>query len=268
MIIDGINFDFNKKSYIMGILNVTPDSFSDGGRFTSLEKALEQAGKMIEEGAHIIDVGGESTRPGHQEVSINEEISRVVPVIKALKKTFHTPVSIDTSKSQVAEAAILAGASLINDVWGFKRDPKIAKVAAQYKVCCCLMHNRVKQDYTDLIEDIKTDLTASINLALEAGVPKENIMIDPGIGFAKTVDDNLVTMKHLEELLSLDYPLLLGTSRKSMIGLTLDLPANERLEGTIATTVLGYQKGCRIFRVHDVKENLRALRMTEAILNS
>lgn len=259
------NFDFDNKSYIMGILNVTPDSFSDGGQFTSVESAINQARKMIEEGADIIDIGGESTRPGHEVVTLEEEIKRVVPVIEALSSEYDIPISIDTSKAAVAKAAIKAGASMINDVWGFKKDPEIGNIAGKYKVPCCLMHNRNNKNYKNLIDDMLTDLSESINLALNSGVAKENIMIDPGIGFAKTLEDNLLVMKELQSFSQLGYPVLLGTSRKSMIGLTLDLPAQERLEGTIATTVMGYMKGCRIFRVHDVKENRRAMLMTEAM---
>ncbi len=258
-------FDFDNNSYIMGILNVTPDSFSDGGKFNNVDTAVAKALTMVEEGAHIIDVGGESTRPGHEELSVQEEINRVVPIIEILAKSISVPISIDTSKESVAKAAILAGASLVNDVWGFKKDPDIASITAKYKVPCCLMHNRTNANYSNLIDDMIIDLNESINLAISAGIPKENIIIDPGIGFAKTVENNLFVMKHLDTFKKLNLPILLGTSRKSMIGLTLDLPVDKRLEGTIATTVVGYLKGCRLFRVHDVKENLRALRMTEAM---
>jgi dihydropteroate synthase len=256
------DFDFSKNGYIMGILNVTPDSFSDGGKFDTLDTAIKQALAMVGDGASIIDVGGESTRPGHEILSVREEIERVVPIIRELSKVLDVPISIDTSKSEVAEAAIQAGASMINDVWGFRKDPRLAEVASKYKVCCCLMHNRDNIDYTNLIEDMIADLQTSIDIAINAGVNKNSIIVDPGIGFAKTLDDNLTVMKHLDSFTKLDMPILLGTSRKSMIGLTLDLPVNERVEGTIATTVMGYMKGCRIFRVHDVKENLRALQMT------
>lgn len=265
MSIGSLDFDFTNNGYIMGILNVTPDSFSDGGQFTTVDHAVEQALKMIEEGATIIDIGGESTRPGHETLAIEEEIQRVVPVIKALRQVSDIPISIDTSKSQVGEAAMEAGASMINDVWGFKRDPKLAQVAAYYKVPCCLMHNRDNTDYKSLINDMVKDFQVSIEIATNAGVKPSDIILDPGIGFAKTLDDNLVVMKHLEIFTKLGYPILLGTSRKSMIGLTLDLPVDQRLEGTIATTTLGYMKGCRIFRVHDVKENLRAMNMTAAM---
>lgn len=266
MKIGNTHFDFNNDAYIMGILNVTPDSFSDGGHFNTLEHAVEQAKKMIEDGVHIIDIGGESTRPGHEIVEIDEEISRVVPVIEAIRKLSDIPISIDTSKSAVAEAAIKAGASMVNDVWGFKKDPELATVTAKYNVPCCLMHNRNNSNYHHLIEDMKSDLLESIDIAVKAGVAHEQIMIDPGVGFAKTLADNLAVMKNLDVFNDLGYPVLLGTSRKSMIGLTLDLPVDERLEGTLATTVLGYIKGSRIFRVHDVKENLRALKMTQAMV--
>lgn len=268
-------FDFSEKAYIMGILNVTPDSFSDGGNYTTLGAAIRQALIMEKEGAHIIDIGGESTRPGHTVLTVEEEISRVVPIIEALSPLLTIPISIDTSKSEVAEAAIKAGASLINDVWGFKQDPRLAQIASKYNVPCCLMHNRsekvLSDDTTDnslLITTMICDLNESIEIALNAGVKGDQIILDPGIGFAKSLEDNLHVMKSLDSFLTLGYPLLLGTSRKSMIGLALDLPVDQRLEGTIATTVLGYMKGCRIFRVHDVKENYRALTMIEVINKS
>ena len=262
------NFDLENQAYIMGILNVTPDSFSDGGKFTHIEDAMKQVDIMINEGVDIIDIGGESTRPGHQIVGDQEEIDRVVPVIKAIKEKYDIPISIDTSKASVAEAALKAGADMINDVWGFKNQPKIAEVAAAYKVPVCLMHNRDNKDYNNLIDDMISDLNESIEIALNAGVDKSQIILDPGVGFAKTLDDNLEVMKSLERFKTMGYPILLGTSRKSMIGMALDLPVDQRLEGTIATTVLGYVKGCTIFRVHDVRANLRALRMTEKMLNA
>jgi len=262
------NFEIGKKTYIMGILNVTPDSFSDGGKFNNIENAIKHAKEMESQGADIIDIGGESTRPNHTPVSEEEEIKRVIPIIEALSKEISIPISVDTYKGRVAELAINAGANLINDVWGFKKDSYIAKVAAKYNVPCCLMHNRDNMDYNNLMKNILDDLSESINIALRAGVKKENIILDPGIGFAKTVEDNLNIMNNLEKLNELGYPVLLGTSRKSMIGKTLDLPVNERVEGTIATTVIGIMKGCDFIRVHDVKENLRAARMTETIIRS
>ncbi|EES92444.1 dihydropteroate synthase [Clostridium sp. K25] len=261
-------FELGKQTYIMGILNATPDSFSDGGKFNNIEKAINYAKEMINAGADIIDIGGESTRPNHVPVDEEEEIKRVIPIIKALSQEIDVPISIDTYKGRVAELAIKAGASLINDVWGFKKDDNIARIAAKYDVACCLMHNRTNKNYNNFIEDVLCDLQESIDIALKAGVKKEKIMIDPGFGFAKTPDQNLQIMNELEKLHNLGYPILLGTSRKSTIGLILDLPVDERVEGTIATTVIGIMKGCDFVRVHDVKENLRAAIMTDAILKS
>lgn len=259
-------FNIGERTYVMGILNVTPDSFSDGGKFNNIEAAIIRAKKMIEEGVDIIDIGGESTRPGHMQVSEEEEIRRVVPIIEVLSKETNIPISIDTYKAKVARMAVKAGASLINDVWGFKKEREIAKVAAEFGVSCCLMHNRDNKDYNNIIEDMIEDLKESIEIAMKAGVKRENIILDPGIGFVKTYEDNLKVMKELEKLKVLGYPILLATSRKSMIGLTLDLPTEERVEGTIATTVIGIMKGCDFVRVHDVKENKRACVMADAIL--
>ena len=253
-------FKFGERTYIMGILNVTPDSFSDGGKFNDLERAVQHAKEMIDDGADIIDVGGESTRPNHTPVSEEEEINRVIPIIKELRKHFDIPISIDTYKGKVA------GANLINDVWGFKKDPYIAEVAAKYDVSCCLMHNRDNTEYKNFIEDMLKDLQESVDIALRAGVKKENIILDPGIGFAKTYEQNLEAMNNLERLSELGYPVLLGTSRKSMIGNALNLPSNERVEGTVATTVIGIMKNCDFVRVHDVLENKRAAMMTDAII--
>ena len=261
-------FHIGKETYIMGILNVTPDSFSDGGEFNNIETAVKHAKEMVEEGAHIIDVGGESTRPGSAKVQEQEEIERVIPIIEALVKEIDVPISIDTYKGKVAELAIKAGASLINDVWGFKKDPYIAEVAAKYQVPCCLMHNRDNTNYNELVEDIISELNECVDIALKAGVKKENIILDPGIGFGKTVEQNLIVMNNLKSIRKIGYPVLLGTSRKSMIGKTLNLPVNQRVEGTIATTVMGIMSGCEFIRVHDIKENLRAARMTDAIINS
>ncbi|MDY2922183.1 MAG: dihydropteroate synthase [Eubacterium sp.] len=261
-------FEPSEKTYVMGILNVTPDSFSDGGSYTNIDKAMEQAEKMIRQGADIIDVGGESTRPGHVQIGDEEEIKRVVPVIREIKKKFDIPVSIDTYKSAVAEAALEAGADLLNDTWGFRYDEKMAELAAKYDVPVCLMHNRDNQEYDDFMEDVKKDLQICLDIAEKYGVKKENIMLDPGVGFGKTYEQNLIVMNHLEEIVDMGYPVLLGTSRKSVIGLTLDLPVNEREEGTLATSVLGAMKGCQFVRVHDVEKNVRALKMTDAILHS
>jgi len=260
-------FEIGQRTYIMGILNFTPDSFSDGGIFNNIDTALAHIEKMIEDGADIIDVGGESTRPNHIQVGEDEEINRVIPIIKAIREKFDIPISIDTYKAKVAEKALEAGANLINDIWGFKKEKDIAKVAAKYNVPCCLMHNRDNKDYKNLIEDILEDLKESIKIAKDAGVKDENIILDPGIGFAKTYNQNLETMNSLERLRELGYPILLGTSRKSMIGLTLDLPVEQRVEGTVATTVIGIMKdACDFVRVHDVLENSRAAKMTDAIV--
>lgn len=269
------NFDLENEVYVMGILNVTPDSFSDGGKYNNMDAALEHAEQMIKEGAHIIDVGGESTRPGYTLLSDEEEILRVVPIIEELKRHFDVPVSIDTYKSRVAKAAIEAGADLVNDIWGLKYDNNMAQVIQEAKVPCCLMHNRNmpfedggKSDAKVLMQEVLADLKETIEIARTAGIEDKKIILDPGIGFGKTYKMNLQVMNHVEDLLELGYPVLLGTSRKSMIGLTLDLPADQRVEGTVVTTVMGVMKGCSIVRVHDVKENVRAIKMTKAILES
>ena len=265
MIIGNKDFQTEQRGYIMGILNVTPDSFSDGGKYRDLDKALCHTRQMLAEGADIIDVGGESTRPGYTLISDEEEIERTARVIEAIKKEFDVPVSLDTYKSGVAKAGIEAGADLINDIWGLKWDGTMAEVLAESGVAACLMHNRRDTDYGDFLVDVMADLQETMDLAAEAGIAKEKIMLDPGIGFAKDLNQNLKMMKHLELMSRWDVPVLLGTSRKSMIGLTLDLPSDQRVEGTVATTVCGYMKGSRFFRVHDVKENKRALDMIEAI---
>ena len=261
-------FVLGERTYIMGILNVTPDSFSDGGKFNELELAIKRVEEMIKDGADIIDIGGESTRPNFQVVEADEEIKRVVPIIKAIKEKFDIPISIDTYKAKTAEEAIKAGADLINDVWGFKKDKDMAKVAAKYEVPCILMHNRENIPYKNLMKDVMSDLIESIDIAMEAGVKRENIILDPGIGFAKTYEENLIVMNNCNEIKDMGYPVLLGTSRKSMIGLTLNLPVNERVEGTVATTVIGIMKGMNFIRVHDVLENKRAAVMTDTIIKA
>lgn len=261
-------FNIGERTFIMGILNVTPDSFSDGGKFNEIDAAVEQAKKLVLDGADIIDIGGESTRPGADFVTVDEEISRVVPVIKAIKKELDVVISIDTYNSKTAEEAIKAGADIINDVWGFKKDPDMAKVAAKYDIPCILMHNREPKPYNNYIEDVIEDLNISINIALEAGVNKRDIILDPGVGFAKTHEENLKIMNNLEVIKKMGYPVLLGTSRKSMIGLTLNLPVTERVEGTLATTTIGIIKGCEFIRVHDVLQNKRVAVMTDAILKA
>lgn len=259
-------FDVENECYIMGILNVTPDSFSDGGMWNDIERAKQHTADMINEGASIIDIGGESTRPGHVQISVQEEIDRVVPAIEMVKKNFDIPVSVDSYKSEVVEAALKAGADMVNDIWGLKYDSKVAELIAEYDVPCCLMHNREKAEYQNFQEDMLRDIADSLNIAKKAGIAEDKIILDPGIGFGKTYEHNLIAINHLEWLTELGYPVLLATSRKSVIGLTLDLPADQRVEGTIVTTVIGVQKKAAFVRVHDVKENYRAIRMTQAIL--
>ena len=264
------NREFQTKghTYVMGILNVTPDSFSDGGKWNDRDRALKHVEEMIAEGMDIVDIGGESTRLGYTLLSDEEEIARVVPMIEAVKANFDIPISLDTYKSGVAEAGIRAGADLINDIWGLKYDNHMAEVIAKSGLPCCLMHNRKEADYRDFMQDVAADLADTIHLAEAAGIADEKIILDPGVGFGKTYENNLEIINCLEELNMFDYPLLLGCSRKSVIGLTLDLPVTERVEGTLVTTMFGVQKGCMFVRVHDVKENVRTIKMCEAILNS
>ncbi|SDN10169.1 dihydropteroate synthase [Sediminibacillus halophilus] len=260
-------YNLSEQTVVMGILNVTPDSFSDGGKYNEVSAAVKQAVLMEKEGADIIDIGGESTRPGYTPVSVQNEIERVIPIIQAVKEAVTIPISIDTYKAETAKQALKAGASILNDIWGAKRDPEMAKVAAAYDVPIILMHNRETRDYSDLIEDMKKDLQESITVALEAGVKKENIILDPGIGFAKTPDDNLVVLRHLDQFKELGFPLLLGTSRKSMIGKVLDVPASERDAGTGATVCYGVSKGAaNIVRVHNVKMIKDMTKMMDAMM--
>ena len=280
------NREFQTKghTYVMGILNVTPDSFSDGGKWNDRDRALRHVEEMLEEGADIIDIGGESTRPGYTLLPEHEEIERVVPVIEAVKAAFDVPVSLDTYKARVASAGIAAGADLINDVWGLKYDSwsrngadapdngasgqggsAMAQVIAESGLPCCLMHNRRDTDYRDFVHDVIGDLEGTLRLAEQAGIGRERIILDPGVGFAKSYEQNLEIIRRMGELGTLGCPLLLGCSRKSVIGLTLDLPADQRLEGTLVTTVAGVLQGAMFVRVHDVRENVRAVRMAEAI---
>jgi len=260
------SYDLSERTLVMGILNVTPDSFSDGGRFNTVELAVRRAIAMEKDGAHIIDIGGESTRPGHEPVSEKEEIERVVPIIQAIHNEVNLPISIDTYKAEVAVKAIEAGASIINDVWGAKKETAIAEVAAEYNVPVILMHNRKDRNYTSLIDDMKADLEESINIAKQAGVKEENIVLDPGIGFAKAKEENLAVMRNLHQFESMGYPLLLGSSRKSFIGTILDLPKDERMEGTGATVCYGISQGVHIVRVHDVKSIARMTKMMDAMM--
>jgi dihydropteroate synthase len=255
-----------KRTKIMGILNATPDSFSDGGKYNDVEAAKRRALEMIEQGADIIDIGGESTRPGFEKVEADEELARVIPVIEAVRGVTDVPISIDTYKADVARESIKAGATIINDVWGAKADPLMAQVAADTGVEIILMHNRDNTEYTDLLLDMKQDIEESIALCHQAGVEDEKIILDPGIGFAKTYEQNLEVMRRLDEFTALGYPVLLGTSRKRFIAKTLDLPVDERVEGTGATVCLGIAKGCEIVRVHDVLEMSRMAKMMDAML--
>lgn len=266
MLIGDRKFDTENGVYVMGILNVTPDSFSDGGLWTERDAALRQAGRMAEEGADIIDIGGESTRPGHTPVSAEDEAARVLPIVEAVKRETGLPVSIDTYKAEVARAALEAGADMVNDIWGLRRDGgEMAALIAGTGAACCLMHNRERAEYADFMADMLSDLRETLAIADRAGIARSSIVLDPGIGFGKTYEQNLIAMNRLDELLAFGCPVLLAASRKSVIGLTLDLPADQRLEGTIATTVAGVLRGAAFVRVHDVKENLRAARMALAI---
>ncbi|MDO5397605.1 MAG: dihydropteroate synthase [bacterium] len=256
---------FENGTHIMGILNVTPDSFSDGGKWNNIDAALSHTEEMIRDGAAVIDIGGESTRPGYTRISDDEEIARVVPVIEAVKSRFDVPVSVDTYKSAVAEAALSAGADLLNDIWGFKADSKIAAVCRKYDAACCLMHNRTNKSYGSFFEDVLKDLRESILIAKAAGIEDDKICTDPGVGFAKSLEQNLAITQNVDLLGTLGYPVLLGTSRKSMIGLTLDLDRDNRVEGTLVTTVTAVMKGCLFVRVHDVRENYRAIKMAQAL---
>jgi dihydropteroate synthase len=258
--------NYRNKTLIMGILNVTPDSFSDGGKYTQTENAIKRAEQMVADGADLIDIGGESTRPGYTRISDEEEIERVVPIIEAVTKNVDIPVSVDTYKSEVAKQALEAGAHIINDIWGVKADPEMAKVAAKYDVPIILQHNRKQPDYDFFIRDVYNDLYKSIGLARIAGVKSENIILDPGIGFAKSQEQNLEIMRNLDTMISLGYPVLLGTSRKGFIGNILNLPVSERLEGTGATVCYGIQKGCQLIRVHDVKEMARMAKMMDTLM--
>ena len=269
MYIGGKEFADRGKTYIMGILNVTPDSFSDGGRYNHLDAALRHVETMIKDGMDILDIGGESTRPGYIRISDDEEAERVVPVIEAVKSRFDVPVSLDTYKYQVARAGIQAGADLINDIWGLKYDGgKMAETIAKSGLPCCLMHNRAEADYTDFLEDMASDMAETLRIAEAAGIRDDRIILDPGVGFGKTYEQNLITIKYMDKLKTLGYPLLLGTSRKSVIGLTLDAPVTDRALGTAVTTVFAVQQGYAFVRVHDIKANKQAIQMTKAIMEA
>ena len=274
------------RTYVMGILNVTPDSFSGDGLMSHgdrIEQALRQAEHFLKHGADILDIGGESTRPGSRPVTADEELERVIPVIRAIHKDFpEALLSMDTYKARVAEAGFQAGAHLLNDVWALRADPGLASVAAAFHAPVILMHNRsnpasvevraqlgnayIGSEYQDLVEEVKRELLSSVELAVKAGVEETHIVLDPGIGFGKTREQNLELINRLDEVRALGYPVLLGPSRKSFIGFTLDLPADQRIEGTAATVAVGIARGADIIRVHDVKEMARVAKMTDAIV--
>ncbi len=259
------DFAIQGHTYVMGILNVTPDSFSDGGRYQKLDQALYHVEEMITGGMDVVDVGGESTRPGYTPVTAEEEEERVIPVIEAVKSRFNIPISLDTCKAAVAKAGIEAGVDLINDIWGLKFDPALAEVIANENIACCLMHNRKEAVYQNYMEEVLWDLEETLQIAHQAGIADDKIILDPGVGFGKIYEHNLEIIDRMEMLHSLGYPLLLGASRKSVVGNALNLPKEERVEGTLVTSVFAVLKRAMFVRVHDVKENVRAIRMAEAI---
>jgi dihydropteroate synthase len=262
--IGGRRFEWGSRTYVMGIINVTPDSFSGDGVGTDVDRAVAQGLRMVQEGADMLDVGGESTRPGHQPITIAEEIDRTEAVVGRLAREADVPISIDTYKLEVASRAVAAGATIVNDIWGLTRSPEVAELAAAEGCALVLMHNQDGTDYTgDLIEEIKRFLRVAIDRALRAGVPRERVLIDPGIGFGKTAEQNWVVMRRLPELRDLGQPILIGTSRKSFIGKLLDLPARERVEGTAATVTAAVLRGSDVVRVHDVREMTRVVRVAD-----
>jgi dihydropteroate synthase len=262
--IGGHRFEWGSRTYVMGIVNVTPDSFSGDGLGPDQEAAIAQGLRMVREGADLLDVGGESTRPGHVPITISEEIARTEGVVRQLARDSGVPVSIDTYKLEVAEAAVNAGATILNDVWGLVRSPALADLAARHGSGLVLMHNQDGTEYQgDLMAEIKRFLRESVRLALEAGVPRERLLVDPGIGFGKTAEQNWVVMRRLEELQELGLPVLIGTSRKSFIGKLLDLPVADRLEGTAATVAASVLRGVDVVRVHDVQAMTRVVRVAD-----
>ena len=285
--INNMNLVWGSRTYVMGIINMTPDSFSGDGLNSSdspIEFALHQAKSFIDSGADILDIGGESTRPGSDSVGSQEELDRVIPVIEKISSEFDTVISIDTYKHEVAEAAVKAGANMINDVWGFNADPKMAQTVAKLGVPVILMHNRsnpktaeiqenlggryIGVEYQNLIIDIKNELMESVKLARDAGIPDEMIILDPGIGFGKTVEQNLELLNKTDQIRELGFPVLVGPSRKSFIGYALDLPQDQRVEGTAATVAVAIVRGADIVRVHDVGMMVRISRMTDAIVRN
>ena len=268
MIIGNKKFDVNNHTYIMGILNVTPDSFSDGGNYNHIDKALFRVEEMVKEGVDILDIGGESTRPGYEKISDEEEINRVIPAVEKIKERFEIPISLDTYKSKVAFAGIKAGADMINDIWGLMYDKDMAEVIASSGVACCLMHNKNEAIYENFFSEVTEDFKKILNRAKEAGIQEEKIVLDPGVGFGKTYENNLEIIRRIGELKRLGYPILLGASRKSVIGLTLNLPVEERLNGSLAISGYATAMGCSFLRVHDIKQNKEAVKMVEAIINA
>lgn len=271
-LINGIEFDLYNKSYTMGILNITPDSFSDGGNYIETEEAIKRALKIVEEGADIIDIGAESSRPGCAPVSEEEELKRLIPVLEALKDKVKLPISIDTYKAKVAEEAIKRGATIINDIYGFKKDLNMAKVVAETGVYCVLMHMRRDPNnmhenphYNDVVEEVFEELKESIAIAKNAGVKDNKIILDPGIGFAKDFNHNMELLKKLDKFIALGYPLLMGVSRKRFIGAILDAEPNDRLEGSLAVASYIATKVPSILRVHDVKETVKTLKVINSI---
>lgn len=262
----GDPLSWGRRTYVMGIINLTPDSFSGDGLGANISAIVEQALRFQDEGADFLDVGAESSRPGHEPISADEELRRLLPALEAISAQVSLPISVDTYKPEVARPALDAGATIINDIWGLKADPKLAQVAAESGAPLILMHNQNTREYKDLLPDISASLNHSVQQALDAGVPRENIILDPGFGFGKTPDHNLEVLHRLSEFKSLGYPLLMGTSRKSTIGLVLDLPVEERIEGTAATVALSIAGGADLVRVHDVKEMVQVCRMTDAIV--
>ncbi|MFC1974113.1 dihydropteroate synthase [Chloroflexota bacterium] len=260
-----MEFRWGERTFVMGILNVSPDSFSGDG-LSNVDTALVRAQQLVTEGADIIDVGGESTRPNSNPISTAEEISRVLPIIKRLADNLPVPLSIDTYKSKVAQEAVRAGARMINDIWGLKHDPKLAQIAAEENVPLIIMQNQRNTSFRDFFPDLIASLRGSIQIALDSGVAWDNIIIDPGIGFGKTLEQNLEIIRRLDELKSLSRPVLVGSSRKSLIGLVLDLPVDQRLEGTAASVAIAIANGADIVRVHDVSQMARVVKMSDAIV--
>ena len=266
---NGDTLAWGTRTYVMGIINITPDSFSGDGLGSGdrrVAAAVDLALRFQDEGADILDIGAESTRPGHQQVSSEEELRRLIPALEAVADRVSLPISVDTYKAAVARRGVDAGAVIINDIWGLKAEPQLAQVAAETGAGLVLMHNQTGTKYRDLLPDVISSLQTSVAAALEAGVPKENIIVDPGIGFGKTPDHNLAVLAGLEELKTIGHPILVGTSRKSTLGLLLDLPLGQRVEGTAATVALAVAGGADMVRVHDVKEMVRVCRVADAVV--